>query len=154
MENAPDTPAAVLAHDVDGLGPGVARMHGDRQSVLQREVDLTAERLGLLFPEIAAPVKVQPDFAHGAEPRDSLGRRPEVIFDQLQLLPPAGIVVHRSRVQSHHRHAPLRMAAAKPEQPFVAFGIDGREQQPSDPFGRGARQSLFAVAVERFVVKV
>ena len=47
-----------------------------------------------------------------------------------------------------------RVAAAKPEQPFVAFGVDGREQQLPDPFGRGARQSLFAVAVERFVVKV
>ena len=44
--------------------------------------------------------------------------------------------------------------AKQPEQPFVAFGVDGREQQLPDPFGRGARQSLFAVAVERFVVKV
>ena len=57
-------------------------------------------------------------------------------------------------MQAHHRDAPLRVAAAKPEQPFVAFGVDGREQQLPDPFGRGARQSLFAVAVERFVVKV
>ena len=122
-------------------------MHGDRQSVLQRKVDLAAEGFGLLFPEVAAPVEVQPDFAHGAEPRDSLGRRPEVTFDQSEFVAPAGIVVHRRGVQAHHRDA-------KPEQPFVAFGVDGREQQLPDPFGRGARQSLFAVAVERFVVKV
>ena len=154
VENAPDAPAAVFAHDGDGFGPGVARMHGDRQSVLQRKVDLAAEGFGLLFPEVAAPVEVQPDFAHGAEPRDSLGRRPEVTFDQSEFVAPAGIVVHRRGVQAHHRDAPLRVAAAKPEQPFVAFGVDGREQQLPDPFGRGARQSLFAVAVERFVVKV
>lgn len=46
------------------------------------------------------------------------------------------------------------MAAAECEEPFVAFGVDGRQQQRFDAFGRGACQSLFAVGVERFVVKV
>ncbi len=46
------------------------------------------------------------------------------------------------------------MAAAELEQPPVAFGVDGRQQQPPDAFGRGPGQSLLAVGVERFVVEV
>ena len=113
-------------------------MHGDRQPVLQREVDLAAERFGLIVPEIAAPVEVQPDLAYGAESFDPFGRRLQVAFRQDEFLLPAGIVVYRGGVQSHHRDAPLRMAAAKSEQPLVAFGVDGREQQLPDAFGCGA----------------
>ena len=154
VEDAPDTQAAKFAHEGHGLGPGIACMHGDRQPVLQRKLDLAAEDLGLLPVKIAAPVEVEPDLAHGAEPGDPLGGSLQVSFDPRQLLAPAGVVVDRRGVQSHHRDALLRMAAAKPEQPLVAFGVDGREQQQPDALGRSPGQSLVAVGVELFGVKV
>ena len=154
VENAPDTPAAEFAHEGHGLGPRVARMHGDRQSVSESQFDLAAEGLGLLPAEIAAPVEVQSDLAHGAEGGKTFGRALQVAFDQRQFLAPAGVAVNRRGVQSHHRDAPLRMAAAELEQPAVAFGVDGRQQQPPDAFGSGPGQCLLAVGVERFVVQV
>ena len=128
VEDTPDTPTAEFAHEGHGLGPRIARMHGDRQSVLQCEFDLAAESLGLLRIKIAAPIEVEPDLTHGAEPGNPLGRDLQVCFDQRQLLAPAGVVVDRGGVQAHHRDTLLRVAAAKSEQPFVAFGVDGREQ--------------------------
>lgn len=105
---------------------------GDRQVVSQGEFDRPAEGFGLLFAEVAAPVEVQPDLADGAEGRDALGRCGKELLDELQLLLPAGVVIDRRGVQADHRHAPLRMQAAEVEEPVVALGVDGREQQPPD----------------------
>ena len=60
-------------------------------------------------------------------------------FDRRQLLAPAGLSLTDVGMQPHHRDAAFRMAAAEFEEPFVAFGVDGRQQQRFDSFGRGAR---------------
>jgi len=46
------------------------------------------------------------------------------------------------------------MAAAQPEQPFVAAGVDGRQQQALHAGFRGAGERLFAVGVEFGFVQV
>ena len=112
------------------------------------------ESLDLFGDELAAPVVVQPDLAHGAETCDALGRGREVTFGERQLLAPVRVVVHRGGVQSHHRDALPRVAAAEVEQRPVAFGVYAREQQVLHARRRGAGQCLFAVGVERRIVQV
>jgi len=115
---------------------------------------LRNESLDLFGDELAAPVVVQPDLAHGAETCDALGRGREVTFGERQLLAPVRVVVHRGGVQSHHRDALPRVAAAEVEQRPVAFGVYAREQQVLHARRRGAGQCLFAVGVERRIVQV
>lgn len=154
VEDAPQAAAAVLPDDLQRLGPRLAGVDGHGQAVLQRQVDLPPEGLRLLCPEIPAPVEVETDLAHGAERRNPFGRGLQEAFDRRQLLPPAGIAVHRRRVKPHHRNAPPGMAAAQPEQPFVAAGVDGRQQQALHAGFRGAGERLFAVGVEFGFVQV
>ena len=78
----------------------------------------------------------------------------EVTFGERQLLAPVRVVVHRGGVQSHHRDALPRVAAAEVEQRPVAFGVYAREQQVLHARRRGAGQCLFAVGVERRIVQV
>lgn len=106
--------------------PGVDR---HRKAEPCGQAALRNESLDLFGDELAAPVVVQPDLAHGAETCDALGRGREVTFGERQLLAPVRVVVHRGGVQSHHRDALPRVAAAEVEQRSVAFGVYAREQQ-------------------------
>ena len=123
-------------------------------SVLQREVDLTAEGLNLFVAEVVAPVEVQPDLTDGAEASDSCGWIVQILLYEFQFFAPMRDVVHRRGVQPHHRGAALRMAAAEVEEAFVAPGVDGRQQEPPDPGGQGTMQCLLTVRVERFVIEM
>ena len=134
---------------------GVAVVDDNREGQLLRKRHLAAQHVLLqLARGIFRPVVVQPDLAHGAETCDALGRGREVTFGERQLLAPVRVVVHRGGVQSHHRDALPRVAAAEVEQRPVAFGVYAREQQVLHARRRGAGQCLFAVGVERRIVQV
>ncbi len=115
MENAPQTTSAVGAYHLQRLGPRIAHMDGDGQSVVQRKVDLSAESFGLLRLRRAAPVEIEADFADGAPAGDALGRRGQITFDERQLLAPTGIFIDGGRMQPHHRNAAVGMLSAEVE---------------------------------------
>ena len=78
----------------------------------RRQTALLDEGLALLGHEILTPIVVESDLANGTE-SDPLGGIVKVALNQSQLLTPAGIVVHRRRVESHHRVAHLRLGLSQ-----------------------------------------
>ena len=109
------------------------------------------EGLGLLGDEGVAPIVVQPDFADRAE-ADACGRVEQVTIHAGQLFAPGGVVVDRRGVQPDHREAVFGVAAAEVEEPAVARGVDGGQQQRRDAGLAGPCDSRFAVVVKlRFV---
>ena len=147
-----DKTAGFESHE--GLGLGVAAMDDHRLFQLAGQLQLIVQDLVLDLLGAVVPVEIEPDLAHGAETCDALGRGREVTFGERQLLAPVRVVVHRGGVQSHHRDALPRVAAAEVEQRPVAFGVYAREQQVLHARRRGAGQCLFAVGVERRIVQV
>lgn len=154
VEDAPQPAAAELLDDGEHLGPRAACMHGDGQAELQGPFALAAERFGLLAAEIGRPIKIEPDFAEGAESGDSLRRIFQILPDPVQLLAPTGIVVDRRGMQTHHGKTTVGVAAAKGEQLPMAGGIDGREHEPPDPRFDGPGEDRVAVGVELGLVEV
>ena len=103
---------------------------------------LCDECLALLGDEVAAPVVVEPDLAHGAECQPA-GRLGEIPLHRAQLLAPAGVVVYGWGVQSHHGVAHLGLGCGH-----------GGQQQGPDAGVAGALQRLGAVGVELLDIEV
>ena len=103
--------------------------------------------LTLLRLEILTPIVVQPYLANGTK-LHSRRWRGKIVLHAVQLLTPTGIVVHRRRMQAHHRIAITRLGPCKVEHTLVALGVDGWQQQLTDTRGPCSRKCLLSVAIE------
>ncbi len=65
-------------------------MYDNGQVVLQCQLDLRMQRLGLLRKIGVAPIEIEPRFAYAVETLD--GRLAQQALDGVQLVAPAGVV--------------------------------------------------------------
>mgnify|MGYP001528923456 CR=1 FL=1 len=114
---------------------------------------LCDECLALLGDEVAAPIVVEPDLAHGAECQPA-GRLGEIPLHRAQLLAPAGVVVYGCGVQPHHGVAHCGLGCGHREEPLMREGVDGGQQKGPDAGVAGALQRLGAVGVELLGIEV
>ena len=110
------------------------------------------EGLGLLGDEGVAPIVGPARFRRSRRSGCLRAGRAGKRFHAGQLFAPGGVVVDRRGVQPDHREAVFGVAAAEVEEPAVARGVDGGQQQRRDAGLAGPCDSRFAVVVKlRFV---
>jgi hypothetical protein len=128
-------------------------MYRNGQIQASRQTTLLNKSLTLLGDKLLTPIVVQTNLSHGAEVQP-LGWSSQILLYQRQLLAPTSILVHRRRMQAHHRTAKVGVFTRKGEQTLVALAIYGGQQKSLYATLTGTLYGLGAIRVKLLGVKV